>query len=128
LSDLHSIRRDNISQKWWRCGSSFGKWHDCKVEVTREQPIKQFRRALAQQQQSDLGVFCRQRPNRLDKRTLGHWVREPDAQEPVRFGVARGKRFQRLRPLKQISRLFENPRAERVQARWFYRAVEQFTT
>jgi hypothetical protein len=38
-------------------------------------------------------------------------LREPDAQEAVRLGVARGKRFQRLRPLQQISRLFEHPGA-----------------
>ena len=37
------------------------------------------------QPQLDLGVFLSQRP--------------PDAQEAVRFGVARRKRFQRLRPL-----------------------------
>src|SRR5262245_23833607 len=50
---------------------------------------------------------------------------EADAQEAVRFGVARRKRFHRLRPLQQISRLFKNPGAQRVQARRLYRAVEQ---
>jgi hypothetical protein len=34
-----------------------------------------------------------------DKRPLGQGMREPDAQEAVGFGVARSKRFQRLRPL-----------------------------
>src|SRR6266446_10526470 len=51
------------------------------------------------QPQLDLGVFFSQRPNRFDKRPLGQGVREPDAQEAVRFGVARRKRFQRLGPL-----------------------------
>src|SRR5580704_17936563 len=55
-------------------------------------------------------------------------MREPDAQEAVRFSVARGKRFQRLRPLQQVSRLFEHPGAERVQTRRLYRAVEQLST
>src|SRR5437773_2152379 len=49
--------------------------------------------------QLDLGVFFSQRPNRFDKRPLGQGMREPDAQEAVRFGVARRKRFQRLGPL-----------------------------
>ena len=41
---------------------------------------------------------------------LGSGVREPNAQEAVRFGVARRKRFRtRLGPLQQISRLFEHP-------------------
>jgi hypothetical protein len=40
-----------------------------------------------------------QRLNRFDKRPLGQGMRESDAQEAVRFGVARRKRFQRLGPL-----------------------------
>src|SRR6266704_4919171 len=44
-------------------------------------------------------------------------MRESDAQEAVRFGVARRKRFQRLGPLQQISRLFEYLGAQRVQTR-----------
>src|SRR5689334_11935549 len=55
-------------------------------------------------------------------------MREPDAQEAVRFGVARRKRFQRLRPLQQVSRLLEHPGAQRVQAWRLYRAVEQLGT
>ncbi len=64
----------------------------------------------------------------FDKRPLGQGMREPDAQEAVRFGVARRKRFQRFRPLQQISRLFKHPGAQRVQARRLYRAVEQRST
>ena len=41
-------------------------------------------------------------------------MRESDAQEAVRFGVARCKRFQRLGPLQQISRLFEHDRLFRT--------------
>src|SRR5262249_44261321 len=59
------------------------------------------------------------------KGPLGQGMGEPDAQEAVRFGVARRKRFQRLRPLQQISRLFEYPGAKRVQTRRLYRAGEQ---
>src|SRR2546429_4116100 len=55
-------------------------------------------------------------------------MRESDAQEAVRFGVARRKRFQRLGPLQQISRLFEYLGAQRVQTRRLYRAVEQLGT
>ena len=40
-----------------------------------------------------------QRLNRFDKRPLGQGMRESDAQEAVRFGVARRKRFQHLGPL-----------------------------
>ena len=64
-----------------------------------------FTGKLARQPHSDLGVFFSQRPNRFDKRPLGQRMGKPDAQEAVRFGVARRKRFQRLRPLQQISRL-----------------------
>jgi hypothetical protein len=64
-------------------------------------------------------TFFSQRPNRFDKRPLGQGMREPDAQEAVRFGVARGKRFQRLG---------QHPGAQRVQTRRLYRAVEQLGT
>src|SRR4029079_3238015 len=92
------------------------------------QPAKQFTGKFAQQPQSDPGVSFSQRQDRADKRPLGQGMREPDAQEAVRFSVARRNRFQRLRPLQQISRLFEHPGAERVQARRLDRAVEQLST
>src|SRR5579862_7166428 len=55
-------------------------------------------------------------------------MREPNAQEAVRFGIVRRKSLQRLRPLQQISRSFEHPGAQRVQTRRLYRAVEQLGT
>src|SRR5438477_191951 len=75
-----------------------------------------------------IGVFFSQRPNRFDKRPLGQGMREPNAQDAMRFGIARRKRFQRLRALQQISRLFEYLGAKRVQTRRFDRAVEQLST
>src|SRR5262245_51440748 len=55
-------------------------------------------------------------------------MREPNAQQAVRFGGARCNRLQRVHPLQQISALFEHPGAERVQARRLDRAVEQLST
>src|SRR5262245_28462603 len=52
-------------------------------------------------------------------------MRESDAQEAVRLSIGRSNRFQRLRALQQISRLFKNPGAQPVQARRFKRAVGQ---
>ena len=128
LNDLHAVAGDDIRQKRWRRRFPFGQKHDCSFEFTREQPAKQFSGQFAQQSQSDLGVFFSQRQNGADKRPLGQGMREPDAQEAVRFSVGRRNRFQRLRPLQQISRLFEHFGAERVQARRFDRAVEQLST
>ena len=87
LNDLHAVAGDDIRQKRWRRGFTFGQKHGSNVEFTREQPVEQFTGKFAQQPQSDPGVFFSQRPNRFDKRPLGQGMREPDAQEAVRFSV-----------------------------------------
>jgi hypothetical protein len=40
LNDLHAVARDDIRQKRWRRGSTFGQKHGCSVEFTSEQPVK----------------------------------------------------------------------------------------
>jgi hypothetical protein len=39
LNDLHAVASDNIRQKRWRRGSTFGQKHGSNVEFTREQPL-----------------------------------------------------------------------------------------
>jgi hypothetical protein len=86
------VASDDICQKRWRRGFTFGQKHGSNVEFTGKQPVEQFTGKSAQQPQLDLGVFFSQRPNRFDKRPLGQGMREPDAQEAVRFGVGRRAR------------------------------------
>ena len=71
LNDLHAVASDDIGQKRWRRGFTFGQKHGCNVELTREQPIEQFTGEFANQPNSDLGVFFSERQNRVDKRPLG---------------------------------------------------------
>jgi hypothetical protein len=40
LNDLHAVASDDIRQKWWRRGLTFGQKHGSNVEVTREQLVK----------------------------------------------------------------------------------------
>src|SRR5262245_1546171 len=63
LDDLHTVRRDDIRHKWRRRRSTFRKRHGCNLELTREHPVEQFTRALAQYLHPDLGVLARQSPN-----------------------------------------------------------------
>jgi hypothetical protein len=39
LNDLHAVASDDIRQKWWRRGFTFGQQHGSNVEFTREQPV-----------------------------------------------------------------------------------------
>jgi hypothetical protein len=40
LNDLHAVASDDIRQKRWRRGFTFGQQHGSNVEFTREQPLK----------------------------------------------------------------------------------------
>jgi len=39
LDDLHAVASDDIRQKWWRRGFTFGQQHGSNVQFTREQPV-----------------------------------------------------------------------------------------
>ena len=39
LNDLHAVASDDIRQKRWRRGFTFGQKHGSNVEFTREQPL-----------------------------------------------------------------------------------------
>ena len=39
LNDLHAVASDDIRQRRWRRGFTFGQRHGSNVELTREQPV-----------------------------------------------------------------------------------------
>jgi hypothetical protein len=39
LNDLHAVASDDVRQKRWRRGFTFGQQHGSNVEFTREQPV-----------------------------------------------------------------------------------------
>src|SRR5262249_39449478 len=47
VNDLHAVAGDDVRQKRWRRGLTFGQEHDGSFEFTREQPAKQFTGQLA---------------------------------------------------------------------------------
>src|SRR5204863_9551115 len=42
LNDLHAVASDDIRQKRWRRGFTFGQKHGCNVEFIREQLVNEF--------------------------------------------------------------------------------------
>jgi hypothetical protein len=39
LNDFHAVASDDIRQKWWRRGFTFGQQDGSNIEFTREQPV-----------------------------------------------------------------------------------------
>src|SRR6185312_8500733 len=48
LNDLHMVASDDICQKRWRRGFTFGQKHGSNVEFTGKQPVEQFTAKFAQ--------------------------------------------------------------------------------
>src|SRR5258708_34264545 len=81
LNDLHAVAGDDIRQKRWRRGFTFGQKHYRSLELTREQPANKFTGKLSRQPQSDTGVCISHCQKWAAKGPLGQGERETGTQE-----------------------------------------------